>query len=140
MTKFKEFRTFWPSSFVDTSVKGTDDFWKVGGLIDRFNESRRKIASGLEKTADESMSAIRFCTTLKGYLPHYSYIFRNPYPLGTDMKNVACSRLGTMLHLNIQKGKEAMETSELKKDLGGTAACTKRLSIATKGCGQLTSN
>ena len=50
-----------------------------------------------------------------------------------------CSRLGTMLHLEIQKGKKAMKTSNFQNVLGGTAACIKRLAIATKGCGQLTS-
>ena len=45
-----------------------------------------------------------------------------------------------MLKLEIQKGKEAMKTSKFKKYLGGTTACMKRLAIATKGCGQLTSN
>ena len=56
------------------------------------------------------------------------------------MKNVACSRLGTMLHLDIQKGKETMKKSKFQSVLGGTAACMKRLAIATKGCGQLISN
>ena len=55
------------------------------------------------------------------------------------MKNVACSRLGTMLHLYIQKGKEAMKTSEFQKDLGDTGVRMKRLAMATKGCGELTS-
>ena len=64
-----------------------------------------------KKTADESMSDIRFRTTPKGDSPHYLYIFMRPEPLGTKMKNVACSRLGTMLHLEIQKGKEAMKKS-----------------------------
>ena len=41
LTKFKEFRTFFPCSFVDPLVKGTDKFWKIRGLVDRFNESRR---------------------------------------------------------------------------------------------------
>ena len=86
------------------------------------------------------MSAIQFCTTPKGYLPHYSYILRNPYPLGTETKNVACSRLGAMFHLETQKRKEAMKTSYFIKYLVGTSACMKILSIATKGCGQLTSN
>ena len=63
------------------------------------------------------MSAIRFCTTPKEDLPHYSYIFRNPDPLRTDMKNVECSRLGTMLHLEIQNGKEDLKTSEFQKIL-----------------------
>ena len=45
-----------------------------------------------------------------------------------------------MLHLEIQKGEEAMKTSEFEKYLGVTDACMKILSINTKGCGQLTSN
>ena len=45
-----------------------------------------------------------------------------------------------MLHLEIQKGKEAMKTSKFQNFMGGTAACMRRLDIATKGCGQLTSN
>ena len=80
LTRFKDFRTFWPSSFVDLLVKGTDNFWKIRGPIDGFNESRRQSASGVKKTADESMSAILFCTTPKGDLLHHSFIFRNPDP------------------------------------------------------------
>ena len=64
-------------------VNGTDNFCKVRGIIDGFNNSRRKIASGVVKTAYESMSAIQFFTTPKGDLTHYSYIFWNPEPLGT---------------------------------------------------------
>ena len=51
-----------------------------------------------------------------------------------------CSSLGTMLHLEIQKGKEVMKTFNFQKDIVGTAACTKRLMMDIKGCGQLTSN
>ena len=58
----------------------------------------------------------------------------------TEINNMVCSRLGTMLHLDIQKGKEAMKTLEFQKDLGGTAACMKKLSITTKWCVQMTSN
>ena len=47
LIRFKEFRTFWPCYFVDTLVKVTDNFWEIRGLIDGFNESRRKIASGV---------------------------------------------------------------------------------------------
>ena len=56
------------------------------------------------------------------------------------MNNVTCSRLGTMLHLDIQKGEEAMKTSSFQKYLGVTAVCMRRLSMDTKGCGQLKSN
>ena len=131
---------FWSCSFVDPLVKVTNNFWKIRGLIDGLNELRRQIASGREKTADESMRAIRFRTTPKQDLPHYSYIFRKPETLGTEMNNVACSRLGTMLHLKIQKGKGDMKILTFQSELGGTAACMKRLAISTKGCGQLTSN
>ena len=140
MTSYKEFRTFWPSSFVDPSVKGTDNFWKIRGLIEWLNKLRRQIASGIGKKADESMSAIQFCTTPKGYLLHYYFISRKLEPLGTQMKNVVCLKLGTLLHLDIQKGEEAMKTLKFQKYLRGTTACTKILALATKGCGQLTSN
>ena len=45
-----------------------------------------------------------------------------------------------MLHLENQKGKEAMNTSEFQKYLGGTSVFIKRIEMDTKGCGQLTSN
>ena len=85
---------------------------------------------------DDSMSVIRFVTTPKVDLPRYSYIFRKLEPLGTEMKNVACSRLGTMLHLDIQKGKEAMNTSKPQKDTRDTNVCMERLAVANKGCGR----
>ena len=53
---------------------------------------------------------------------------------------MACSRLGTMLHLDIQNVTEAMKTSKFQKYIGGTTVCMKRLAINTKGCVQLTSN
>ena len=49
LTRFKEFRTFWPCYFVDLLVKVIDNFWKIRGLIDGFNELCRKIASAKEK-------------------------------------------------------------------------------------------
>ena len=81
------------------------------------------------------MSAIRFRPTPKVDLPQYSYIFRNPEPLGKEMKNVACSRLWTMLHLDIQKGEEAIKTSKFTNFLVGITAYMNRIAIAHKGCG-----
>ena len=86
------------------------------------------------------MSDIKFCTTSKEYLPHYSYIFSKLEKLGIEMKNVECLRLWKVLHLDIQKGEEAMKISEFQKYLGGNAVCMERLVMATSGCGQLTSN
>ena len=80
-------------------------------LIDYFNKSFRKIEWGSEKTEDELTSAIRFRTTPKCDLPHYLFIFRNPELLGIELKNVVCSRLGTMLYLEIKRGEEAINTS-----------------------------
>ena len=45
-----------------------------------------------------------------------------------------------MLYLDIQKGKEAMKTSEFQKYLGGTTAYMKIRLTDNKGYGQLTSN
>ena len=42
---------------------------------------------------DGSMSTIHFHTIPKVYLPHYSYIFGNPEPLGKDINCVDCYRL-----------------------------------------------
>ena len=56
------------------------------------------------------------------------------------MNNVACSRVGAMLYLDIQKREEAMKTSKFQNFLVGTTVCMKRLDISTKRCGQLTSN
>ena len=75
------------------------------------NELRRYIASGIEKMADESITAKIFCTTPKVDLRHYSCIFRKPEPLGKEMKNLVCSRLGKMLNLDTQRGKEAAKMS-----------------------------
>ena len=55
------------------------------------------------------------------------------------MKDVTCSRLGVVLHIEIQKRKKDMKTSEFQKYLGGTPACMKRPVMATKGCCRLTS-
>ena len=89
-------------------VKGLDKFWKVQVPVGGFNESRRKIASGVVKTDHESIIAIHFHTPPEGDLSHYSYIFMNTDPMGLDINNLACSRVDHMLQLDIQKGKEAM--------------------------------
>ena len=67
---FKEFKDFFSGSFTSPSVKVIDNLWKFQGVINRFNESRRQIASGVVEMSYESMSAIRFFTTPKVDLPH----------------------------------------------------------------------
>ena len=48
-------------------------------------------------------------------------------PLGTEIKNVDCYRLGNMLYLDIQKGEEATKTSEFQQQIVGTVMYMKRL-------------
>ena len=86
------------------------------------------------------MGTIRFQTTPKGDIPPYYYILSIPGPFGMELNNVACYRLGDMLYLEIQRGKEEMKTSEFQQETGGTTACTKRLMRSTKECGKLLSN
>ena len=58
-------------------------------LIYGFNKACSNIATSYIKVRDNSTSAIRFRTMLKGDLPHLSYIFRNPELLGMEFKAVA---------------------------------------------------
>ena len=62
------------------------------------------IASSFLKVRYDSMSAIRFCTTSKGDLPHLSYILCNPEPLGMELKTFACYVTGALIFLDIQRG------------------------------------
>ena len=77
------------------------------------------------KVGDESMIAIQFWTTVKGNLPHLSYIFQKLETLGTEFKIVACSVTGALLFIKMQRGKEGTKNSRYQQDLGATAACTK---------------
>ena len=58
-------------------------------------------------------------------------------PPGTELNNAACSRLGIMLHLEIQKRKEAIKASDFRQQIRGTDACMKRTMKDTKRCGNL---
>ena len=85
-----------------------------------FNTACKNIPANFLKVGDESMSAIRFRTTAKGNLPHLSYIFRKPEPLGTEFKTFACSVTGDVLFIETQRGKEGTKDSRYQKYLGAT--------------------
>ena len=55
----------------------------------------------MENTENDSMSAIRLWSALEGGLPHHLLIFRKTEPLGKELNNAACSRLGTRLCRNL---------------------------------------
>ena len=111
----------------------TYEWWRGKLLIYGFNVARKNIAASSLKVGDESMSAISFQTTAEGNLPHMSYIFRKPEPLGTEFKTVYCYVTGDLLFIEAQRGKEGMKHSKYQKDLGSTSACTKGMAEATKG-------
>jgi len=88
------------------------------------------------------------CKSKTGGLPNISYVIRKPEPLGkfiiflfifsllhltpfttlfslgTEFKNIACCRIGCILVLEIQRGKEGMRAQRHCATLGATAACT----------------
>ena len=84
LTRRKQFIRFWPQGFDSEAYMNTDEWWREKLLSDGFNTACKNIAASFLKVGDESMSAIRFWTTAKGNLPHLSYIFRKPDPLGTE--------------------------------------------------------
>ena len=74
-------------------------------LVSRFNKSCNIIVSIYLKVGDLSTSAISFCTTSKGNLPHFSYIFCKPELLGSRIKIVVCCINGYMILLEIKGAK-----------------------------------
>ena len=80
LTRFKEFRILCIWSSVDILVKVTDNFWKVLGIIDQFNESCRQISSGVEKRHMSRWVPYNFVPPLKYIYIKYLF-FRNQEPL-----------------------------------------------------------
>ena len=110
------------------------------GVIGRFNKLRRKISSGVLKTADKLVSSIRFWNTHKGDLPHYLFMFWKLDTLGKELINTVCSRLLTMLNLDIQKWKDAMKALADQQDIGGMDVSMESILKSNKDFGQLSSN
>ena len=87
-------------------------------LIYGFNAACNNIDASFLKVGDESMSAIYFWTKAKGDLPHLSYIFYKPEPLGTEFKTVVCYVTGELLFIKVQIKKEGMKHIKYQKELG----------------------
>ena len=88
LTRFKEFSTFCPRYFIDLLVKSTDNLWKICRLIDKFNDSRRHIASGVEKLQMSQWVPYNFLPPLKD-IYRTNPFFRETEPLGIYMNNMA---------------------------------------------------
>ena len=69
--------------------------------INGYNEACNNTSLGYLKVEDESMSAIRFWTTVKGDLPHLYYIFWKPEPLGMQFNTVECYITGEFIFIEI---------------------------------------
>ena len=104
-------------------------------LIDGLNVACNNIYASSLKVGDESMSAILYQKMAKGYLPHLSYIFWKPDPLGKEFNKVACAVTGPLLFIEVQRGKEGINHINYQKELGATTACTKIMMEGTKGIG-----
>ena len=102
-------------------------------LINFLNRACNNIATSYLKYGDDSVSAIRFLNTAKGYLPRLSYIFHKPEPLGTDFNTVACSVTRYLVLIKIQICKEGTKNINFNLQLGVTESCTKIIIVATNG-------
>ena len=132
LSRFKEFRKFLPSMYVDETKIETDPWYQFSGAVDEFNMIRRKrVVASSWISADESMSAWKPRTTDKGGLPNISFIVRKPKPLGTEFKSTACPITGVLRCLEIQRGKQGMMDKKYNMTIGATAGCTLRLAEDT---------
>ena len=87
-TRGKEFIKYWPQVFESEEDKARDKRWREKFLTNVFNAACKNIDASFLRVGDEFMSEICFWTTAKGNLPHLSYIFRNPEPLGTGSRHL----------------------------------------------------
>ena len=75
-------------------------------LIDGFNAACKNIASSYLEVGDEFMSVIRFWTTKKGNLPHLSYMFCKPEPLGKSSRQLPVMLQVTCYSLKSREGRK----------------------------------
>jgi Transposase IS4 len=130
--RFKQLRIYFAYLFSDEKNKLNDPWWQIRKGINEYNNNRKKtILASATKVLDESMSAFRPQTTKNGNLPNLSHIERKPEDLGTELKVVACSKMGLCLYLEIQEGRDPMRVKEFTDEFKVTAACTLRLAKYT---------
>jgi hypothetical protein len=150
-SRFKEFQKLIPRLWENPTAKESDPWWEFSAAVKEFNKQRRDlIRASSWKVEDESMSAWCPRKTKTGGLPNISFIIRKPeplgnymfvcflfcisfpithlfvvfYPSGTELKNIACCKIGCMLALELQHGKEGMRLEQYYDTLGATAAYT----------------
>ncbi len=144
--RFKEYHKLIATIWQDKNIKECDPWWEFSAAVKEFNQQPSdSIKASQWKVEDESMSAWCPRKSKTGGLPNISYVIRKPeplgkfftccccsftplsnpflFPLGTEFKNIACCRIGCILALEIQRGKEGMRAQRHCATLGATAAC-----------------
>eukprot|EP00960_Hanusia_phi_P063826 765588-Hanusia_phi.AAC.2 len=109
-------------------MESMNSFDQIRPLIDAFNENRKQsINAGTELLIDESMGKWipRNEYTAEG-IPHLTKIARKPMGVGCEYKNLAECTYGILLFLELQEGKEIMETKMY--DIG----CPKHTSLVMR--------
>jgi hypothetical protein len=118
--------------FSDKSKQNTDPWWRIHKLVDEFNKNRKEnVWCSYLKVLDELMSAYQPQTLRTCNLPHLSSVLRKPEPLGSEFKCVADSVTNIMLHIELQKGKEAMKAEKYASSKKATCACVLRMGEST---------
>ena len=124
--RFKEIKYILPKIMEDPSKAENDDWYKMRRRMEQFHlTTKNTMFVSSVCCFDESMSAFIPRTTKTGGLPNLSFIARKPEPLGTELKVVADGLTGKFIWMEIQEGKERMQSKQFQS-LGSTAACTLR--------------
>lgn len=135
--RFKTVKEMLHYAFFD-EINEDDPWYPISSLVAAFNDNRRRlVASAILIVLDESMSNFQPRTTKTSLMPHLSFIFRKPKPLGTEYKTAADPETGLMTYLEIQKGAKPMRSEPYFADgIGSTAACSVRGLVASAHGGQ----
>ena len=121
---FRQWKEFCHVSWENEDEKGTDEWCQVSSLFSMFDRRRRAATvPSLALVLHEPMSAFQPRTAKLSMPPNARHMQRKLEPLGTEFKNVACSVLGTMTCVEVQRGKETMRLQKCNKECGATAGC-----------------
>ena len=139
--RFKEIKEMLHYAFFD-KVDENDPWYPLNSLVEAFNDNRRRwLVASLVIVLDESMSSFQPRTTKTSLLPHLSFIFRKPKPLGTEYKVAADGDSRLIGYLEIQKGATTMRSAPFFIDgIGATAACSVRCLLGMAHSGQATAD
>ena len=131
-SRHKDIRYYMGFLFSDKSKQERDPWWRIHNLVPAFNNNRKKnVWSSYLKVFDELMSAYEPQTTKTGNIPHVSSIKRKPQPLGSEFKCCCDTVTNIMIHIELQKGKEAMLSEKYSSNNKATVACVLRMSEET---------